>query len=102
MGKNGDGGHNLVFEHELAPGQDDEGRSISGIEAIENKFHREGGQPDDLNGDDQEIDRHDDDMKRDKAKASRLGLQAGTWRILHPVKWPALVSSHLIVDLLVR
>ena len=69
MGKNGDGDPNLVFERELAPGQDDEGRSISGIEAIENKFHREGGQPDDLNGDDQEIDRHDDDMKRDKAKA---------------------------------
>jgi hypothetical protein len=25
MGKNGDGDDNLVFEHELAPGQDDEG-----------------------------------------------------------------------------
>jgi hypothetical protein len=69
MGKNGDSDDNLVFEHELAPGQDDEGRSISGSEAIENKFHRESGQPDDFNGADQEIDRHDDDMKRDKAKA---------------------------------
>jgi hypothetical protein len=65
MDKNGDDDRNLVFEHELAPGQDDEGRWISGIEAVENKFHREGGQPDELNGD----DRHDDEMKRDKAKA---------------------------------
>jgi hypothetical protein len=69
MGKNGDGDRNLVFEHELAPGQDDDGQSISGIEVIENRFHREGGQSDDLNGDDQGIDRHDDDMRRDKAKA---------------------------------
>jgi hypothetical protein len=69
MGKNGDGDDNLVFEHELARGQDDEGRSISGSEAIENKFHRESGQPDDLNGADQEIDRHEDDIKRDKAIA---------------------------------
>ena len=69
MGKNGDDDRNLVFENELAPGQGDEERSIPGIEAIENKFHREGGQPDDLNGDDQEIDRHDDDIKRDEAKA---------------------------------
>jgi hypothetical protein len=68
MGTDGDNDRNLVFEHELAPGQDDDGRSISGMEVIENKFHREDGQPDDLNGDDQEIGRHDDDMKRDKAK----------------------------------
>src|ERR1700732_2173382 len=39
---------------------------------------------------------------RQRSFASRLGLQVGTWRILHPVKWPALVSSHLTVDLLVR
>jgi hypothetical protein len=70
MGTDGDNDRNLVFEHELAPGQDDDdGQAISGMEAIENKLHRERGQPDDLNGDDQEIDRHDDDMKRDKAKA---------------------------------
>ena len=49
--------------------QDEDGQSISGIEVIENKFHREGGQSDDLKGDDREIDRHDDDIKRDKAKA---------------------------------
>jgi hypothetical protein len=66
----------LVFEHELAPGQDDEGRWISGIEAIENKFHREGGQPDDLNGDDQGIDRHNDDMKhKAKARHAESGAQ---------------------------
>ena len=69
MGTNGDDERNLVFEHELAPGQDDDGQSTSGMEAIENRFHREGGRSDDLNGDDQGIDRHDDDMERDKAKA---------------------------------
>jgi hypothetical protein len=68
MDKNGDDDRNLVFEHELASGQDDDGESISGIEAIENKFHREDGQPD-LDGDDQQIGRHDDDIKRDTAKA---------------------------------
>ena len=69
MGTNGDRDRNLVFEHELDPGQDDDGQRISGMEAIENRIHREGGQSDDLNGDDQEIGRHDDDMKRDEAKA---------------------------------
>jgi hypothetical protein len=69
MGANGDNDRNLVFEHELAQGQDDDGQSMSGIEAIENKFHREGGQSNDFHGDHQEIDRHDDDMNRDKAKA---------------------------------
>jgi hypothetical protein len=73
MDENGDDDRNLVFEHELAPGQDDEGRWISGIEAVENKFHRQGGE---LNGDDQEIDRHDDDMKRDKAKARHAEIGA--------------------------
>jgi hypothetical protein len=68
MDTNGDDDRKLVFEHELPSGQDGDGRSISGIEVTENKFHREGGQPDDLKGDDREIDRHDDDLKRDKAK----------------------------------
>ena len=69
MGTNGDRDRNLVFEHELDPGQDDDSRPISGMEAIENRIHREGGQSDDLNGGDQEIGRHDDDIKRDEAKA---------------------------------
>jgi len=69
MATNNDDDRNLVFEHKLAPSQDDDGQSISGIEAIENRFHREGGLSDDLNGNDPEIDRHEDDMKRDESKA---------------------------------
>jgi hypothetical protein len=33
MSTNGDDDRKLVFEHELAPGQDDDGQSIPGIEA---------------------------------------------------------------------
>ena len=69
MGTDSDNDRNLVFEHKLTPGQDDDGQSISGMEVIENRFHREDGQPDGLNGDDQEIDQPGEDMKRDKAKA---------------------------------
>jgi hypothetical protein len=69
MDINGDDDRNLVFEHELAPGQDDDDHSISGMEVVENRFHREGGQPDDLDADAREIDRTDDGIKRDKAKA---------------------------------
>jgi hypothetical protein len=68
MGTYGDDDRILVFEHELAPGQENDGQSISGMEVAENGFHREGGQPDDVGADAREIDRTDDEIKRDKAK----------------------------------
>jgi hypothetical protein len=69
MGTNNNDDRNLVFEHELAPSQDDDGRSISGLEAIENRLYREGGEPDGRSSYHQEIYRNDDDVKRDAAKA---------------------------------
>jgi hypothetical protein len=64
-----DDDRNLVLEHELAESQDDDGQSISGLEAVENRLHREGGQPDNCDGGGQDINRNDDDVKRDAAKA---------------------------------
>jgi hypothetical protein len=75
MGTYSDDDRNLVFDHELTPGQDDDGRSISGMEVVENKFHREGGPPDGLDDDGQEVDQNDLKRKEAKARHAERGAQ---------------------------
>lgn len=88
IGISDDDDRNLMFEHELTPTQDDESEPTSGTVRIENKFCREGGQPDDLPADHQDIEWHDDDLQRDKEKVRHAECGAQERKFLFSfAKW---------------
>jgi len=63
---------NLIFERNLHRGRDDDGQSVSGIEAAENRAHRDGRIHDD---DDAEQDEQSEKLDAAKARHAERGAQ---------------------------